>query len=118
MITMSSHVLVVKKILKPTKVSMFCDLKVGDKIKLSVEAERAGSKSIWARPGYIKVVRLTSKSWETKTVARFDEIEKWLERYILEEERSCNHIGTEFVDDSGQRSCGSCGGDLGFPRMR
>lgn len=83
-IVLKSNILVVNKILKRTRAKVFKDLKVGDKIQLSVEVKYAGRRGGGTYATYILVENIETKDCVGKT---FNELSPLLDNFEFIEEK-------------------------------
>jgi hypothetical protein len=79
-IILNSDVLTISKIIKKSSAKMFEDLKVGDRLKLSIEVERSGRGPNGIYASYIKVENVDTGAYALKS---FNQIESALSCFEL-----------------------------------
>lgn len=80
MIQLKSNILQVKEIIKPTKAEMFSNLDVGNRIRLSINIDHAGTlhSSSGTRASYILATNLKTGEFTRKS---FNQMPKFLEKF-------------------------------------
>ena len=81
-IVLKSNVLIVEGIKRKTSAKMFKDIEVGDKLRLSVDVDYAGSNRGSTYATYIKCANLSKNDVAYKT---FNEMPRFLNMFKLKE---------------------------------